>query len=892
MWGKITEGSSMHMKKKKWWAIKEHRQQINGEIKVESDAQSLHSSSVALVSSQPPSALLPFPTFFSPPNIIPTNLPLLSATRMSVRHGNAAAHHPQSLPSFAQAFSSTSLDKLSAHNNALPPIQSQAPLDNGRSQRESPPQDSVSQFVAEHGQSRRNGRKRSHPDSAPGPRDEQGSDSLTRQSPRLIRVKEEQDELIDDPSPPPPHLSRSQSTLGICTKENGALPPSNAAQPISKKRRVTVSAPETNSLHPMDTSNATIMSPIVVGLPAMRDDPAAVDQVRSMLTIKQNQKALIEQRRGSLSGPSSSPVHTHSHVSVNVVNAANAPNPPGGPTPRGGSGIRSPNLGTTRTRNSMPGPDAPPASARQPSPSGLILASQQSAPPHPPPQHLPDISSHPNPPHPAAPGLGNTLPNALPPPPISFARRRAGGAGKKKPADIVISPRDTQSNARLQPVIQSAPPIPQGGGQAGLSGRFPMVLPSLPPVLGAGQSVRRMAPGNVPPTPTRLSMRGSIAAAPSIVVQPASAGERSSGAAGGVISGYSPPASVPIATTLVPPTPASLHRPGYSSDKASFLAPFEVFYDALRDAKELKGWLGEQLQKSNALTQSLQQQQEMLEQTIEATVEKRIGVVREEIFLLRRQVEELRDALQMVRGESMSSVRRRSLAAGDVPMPLPMSAPTGKGWTSSFRVSQQPTASPSHLNVPSDMYTFPSVDPLTRSDAAPRAEASSRGALSPGPRERDRDRDTDIRNGVGAKSNGGSPVPAPFDLSRRQSVSAVRMDPPPPPPHSSHLPDSSPATSARARELSSSSAGNAKGPKTVTQKLARLSDRPGPLQRRPSSQYQQQQKSRGEVDEQSQKSPPGTQSVGASGITLLERKRGSVVESSPKSGPVSPMDES
>ena len=105
-----------------------------------------------------------------------------------------------------------------------------------------------------------------------------------------------------------------------------------------------------------------------------------------------------------------------------------------------------------------------------------------------------------------------------------------------------------------------------------------MALPSLPPVLGAGQSMRRVAPGNVPPTPTRLSMRGSIAAAPA----PAS-------------SLLGPSASVPIATTLEPPTPAALHHPGYAADKASFLAPSEVFYDALRDAKELKAYLAEQL---------------------------------------------------------------------------------------------------------------------------------------------------------------------------------------------------------------------------------------------------------------------------------------------------------
>ena len=43
------------------------------------------------------------------------------------------------------------------------------------------------------------------------------------------------------------------------------------------------------------------------------------------------------------------------------------------------------------------------------------------------------------------------------------------------------------------------------------------------------------------------------------------------------------------------------------------------------------------------------------------------------------------------------------------------------------------------------------------------------------------------RNGAaGARMNGGSPAPLPYDLGRRLSISSVRMDPPPPPPPSQH----------------------------------------------------------------------------------------------------------
>jgi hypothetical protein len=41
---------------------------------------------------------------------------------MSVNHGSIATHIPQSLPSFAQAFSAPSLGSISSGNNSLPPI--------------------------------------------------------------------------------------------------------------------------------------------------------------------------------------------------------------------------------------------------------------------------------------------------------------------------------------------------------------------------------------------------------------------------------------------------------------------------------------------------------------------------------------------------------------------------------------------------------------------------------------------------------------------------------------------------------------------------------------------------------------------------------------------------
>lgn len=217
--------------------------------------------------------------------------------------------------------------------------------------------------------------------------------------------------------------------------------------------------------------------------------------------------------------------------------------------------------------------------------------------------------------------------HSLPPPPISFARRRAAqpGGRKRKPADILISPRGAGPSDPLAPVIQSAPPVADPG-------RFPMAIPRLPLVLNNAPTTRRVA-GNVPPTPTRFSLQGTVAPPTARTIH------------------SSPNLSVPIANTLVPPTPHALHHPGYTGDKSAFLAPFEVFYEALNDSKQLKTWLSDQLQKSNALMMSLKQQQEKMDEIVEDLVEKRTRVMREEITVLRQRMESLEEAVLAVRAE-------------------------------------------------------------------------------------------------------------------------------------------------------------------------------------------------------------------------------------------------
>ena len=80
-------------------------------------------------------------------------------------------------------------------------------------------------------------------------------------------------------------------------------------------------------------------------------------------------------------------------------------------------------------------------------------------------------------------------------------------------------------------------------------------------------------------------------------------------------------------------------------EKSAFLAPFEMFYDALNDSKQLKHWLGEQLNKATALNQNLTRQQETMEETVKEMVDKKTEAMREEVYGLRVRMEELERAL-------------------------------------------------------------------------------------------------------------------------------------------------------------------------------------------------------------------------------------------------------
>ena len=410
---------------------------------------------------------------------------------------------------------------------------------------------------------------------------------LTIRSPDSPDIKEEQDH---DPDPLPEDASTVPSPL--------------------KKRRVTVSGAQP-SLSARPLTDSAPMSPGVMTFPTKRDTAPQHDQPRPSAPAKQKQKSLIDQHRGSISGvtsPANSLVNTASSASSDDRISSSSSSKGSATAPLSRSMRRSPNTVSAIRR---PSTNVASSGTRPPSPTSLIG----------PPQQPLSIAAR-----------------------TSFARRRAAHMGPgKKPADLLISPRDSHT-ADQRPVIQSAPPIPDGGQGVFYTDRAPIALPRLPSVMNSGDNIRRVAT-NVPPTPTRLSLQPRQQPPPptpqiGLTGRPPSA------------------ASIPIATTLVPPTPSALHHPGYSGDRAAFLAPFEMFYDALNDSKELKKWLSEQLQKSNSLMQSLAQQQEKLHEVVETLVERRVACMQSEISGLQRRVAELEEALRQATSGSGGSRER------------------------------------------------------------------------------------------------------------------------------------------------------------------------------------------------------------------------------------------
>ncbi|KAL0581020.1 hypothetical protein V5O48_001014 [Marasmius crinis-equi] len=615
---------------------------------------------------------------------------------------------PPSLPSFASTFSSRSLSHLSSDDNSLPPIQTRSSVaDFRRVKSPGAKLQSRQQANDDVSSSQLAGKKRARRDISGPPEVDERSDS-GESSPGGANVKEEPEQDMLEPSPPPCSARIDPHNYD----ETSAPPPSSVLPSPLKKRRVTISgapALDTDVRVPPDQSNSTPISPVVIGFTIQRDNPSAVEQVRSMISVKQQQQAIIEQRRGSVAGLVSPVVGNNT---ADLPPAASTKPPSTAARTR-----RSPNSGgNNRRHTNAPPPSQPAGNTRPPSPPTLTVSQP------------PVISGHPPPPPAAAvipPGV-NT--HSLPPPPISFARRRANQlGGKKKPADIVISPREAHTKDQLALSIQSAPPIPQGGQPPG---RFPMTLPRLPPVMAPGNSnINRPTGGRVPPTPTRFSaQRHTTANVAHTIPSIASTNQ-----------------SLSVPSAVVPPTPHALHHPGYTGEKSAFLAPFEMFYDALNDSKQLKNWLSDQLQRSNTLMHSLSQQQEKLNETVDAMVERKVGGMRNELFSLRHRVEELEDALR--------AASRRPSIDGYNPGKIKGKQPSRNG-----------------MPMAPESYTFPPIQGASVERDRLRPEPERR-VSSPGW--------ANDRDSLPADPDRPSGSPAPYE-SRRLSISASRLDPPRP----------------------------------------------------------------------------------------------------------------
>lgn len=125
---------------------------------------------------------------------------------------------------------------------------------------------------------------------------------------------------------------------------------------------------------------------------------------------------------------------------------------------------------------------------------------------------------------------------------------------------------------------------------------------------------------------------------------------------------------------MQPPVPVPTST---SPDKAAFLQPFERFYDALNDSHQLKTWLAEQLSKTNALMASLKDEKDRWEEALDRAVDKKLGLFRAEMEVLKRRVDELEQVPSRARPEfqrrlsSPATTHRLSTSDSTASVPFP-----------------------------------------------------------------------------------------------------------------------------------------------------------------------------------------------------------------------------
>ncbi|KDQ20818.1 hypothetical protein BOTBODRAFT_319473 [Botryobasidium botryosum FD-172 SS1] len=522
-------------------------------------------------------------------------------------------------------------------------------------------------------------------------------------------------------STPSPRPARRDPAVRIV-----APPPQPVASPLDdrtvfdapatarKRRRVTISGPghfmRGDAMDPSSSFGNPPLSPAVMGF---NIPPEGVEQVRSALSLKHQQKALIEQRKAGVvsSGgippfdPSSSRgVRTTLPESSSRATASSAHDDLDDPPPHS-SGLdkwpqeapKSSILDRRRAAQQRPG-GASTLTVRTP---GYSLVDQpiRSAPPVPQSMRMP------------------TLPSV------------AGGEGRGR----AIERQSYSSQQQSQPGSSSGaapntgrrrefpPPTPTGAQHQTSHTRTnttPSVLAPLPssstrrapltgPRTGAqqhgitGTPVSRSYPTGGP-NGSNVSLNS-----PTHPPAPATAGPSSFSAS---VRSHAVPhmgTTSSISTPQVPTFPSHAYQHPTSTsvehpDKASFMSMFSSFYDSLADAHRLKKWLDDQVRKSSNLYQSLEQSSETFEELVDSKVRQAKEESRREIEDLRKRLELLEN--KSVSGESHGSAGSGGRQKGDSPIEVdaPTLDPPAKDKRSSHTGSVH---SPSRSNVSSNPHS-------------------------------------------------------------------------------------------------------------------------------------------------------------------------------------------
>ena len=427
--------------------------------------------------------------------------------------------------------------------------------------------------------------------------------------------------------------------------------------------------------------------------------------------------------------------------------------------------------------------------------------------------------------------------------------------------------RTRSSYLALQPSIQSAPAVPRPGQAVG---QFPaMSLPSLPPTMGQSARpqqppstaaiTRRAIPGQVPPTPTTMRMQtGTTETASVRLSQPTNPSLAVPGNGFHLQMPATPAtafhSSRPQGSSAAPANATAIPAIAFgrsAAEKQAFLAPFEQFYDALADARVLKGWFGEQLNRVGKVVRDVETEKvevvKLKEELLSADVVRKAvadavveatGGWKDELLRLRARVAELESTIggseELLEGSNDTVMvdaerrfRRPPATNGLFTKGTRGSSPRGRAsFISRSDAIKSNSGGQAYPPPPPgvDSYTFPPAAPAIPIAPTKSAPAMSNSGLTSSPPENQQHQHRSVspllrmslsnananaeQQAVGASndsaaaaggrlhasrslshSEASSPAPTEHNLGRGMtvSVSAMRLEPPPSPKGDSRL---------------------------------------------------------------------------------------------------------